>query len=112
MFPPSTVNTAPVVFFEIARWKNALATSSAFTSLDNINFWYISALASPLPINIFQDSCSPLLNAPTSNLPFAEKVLGLVGAAVSMIDIILVCWKMAWSLSWDSSKFMDESTRK
>ena len=35
MFPPSTVNTAPVVFFEIARWKNAFATSSAFTSLSS-----------------------------------------------------------------------------
>ena len=24
MFPPSTVNTAPVVFFETAKWKKAL----------------------------------------------------------------------------------------
>ena len=32
ILPPSTVSTAPVVFFEIAKWKKALATSSAFTS--------------------------------------------------------------------------------
>jgi len=35
ILPPSTVSTAPVVFFEIAKWKNALATSSAFTSFNN-----------------------------------------------------------------------------
>ena len=35
IFPPSTVRIAPVVFFEVAKWKNALATSSALTSFNN-----------------------------------------------------------------------------
>ena len=35
ILPPSTVRIAPVVFFEVARWKKALATSSAFTSFNN-----------------------------------------------------------------------------
>jgi len=35
ILPPSTVRTAPVVFFEVAKWKNALATSSALTSFNN-----------------------------------------------------------------------------
>ena len=35
IFPPSTVKTAPVVFLETAKWKKALATSSAFTSFNN-----------------------------------------------------------------------------
>ena len=35
ILPPSTVRTAPVVFLEVAKWKNARATSSALTSFNN-----------------------------------------------------------------------------